>query len=153
MALLHRLALLALLLPALVAPRGLVFSACLCGEGMLAGVCTVGAGVGPVAPYCGAGETTDTCCADGACEDDGTPYASGDHTCPHCHVVSLDEPDIDYVATTADVPLAPAIGLPSAVTAFVPHSDVAVGCVPHGRAPPPLARPSGLLPGVRPLRI
>jgi hypothetical protein len=153
---LRTLALLALLLPALLVPRGLVVSLCLCGYGLDANVCV--AQVGPAGEVLGC-----TCslglapCTEHADElESDAPCADVAHgpACPLCHAVSLDEPSVDYVATAVpqDAPLA-AIAAPASYTvALAPPT--APAATANERAPPVAAHVSpGLWIGVRPLRI
>lgn len=154
--LLRTIALVALLLPALLVPRGLVLSMCLCGYGLDATVC--------VAQLCGDDQEVGCTCAtsvepcaahsDDPAGDERPSCRAHEAACPLCHTVSLDGPTIDFVlGDVSDV----APPLPACVTAFDP-----VICTPpvarvawaRGRAPPVLADTSpGLWPGIRPLRI
>lgn len=154
--LIRTLALLALLLPAVLVPRGLVVSMCLCGYGFDADVC--------VAQVVHADERFGCACSLGAapCAEQVDELGSSaprvdlphDPACPLCHTVSLDEPAVDFVAleTPQDSPLAPILApIPYALALEPPPTPVATA---NGRAPPVAAHVSpGLWIGVRPLRI
>jgi hypothetical protein len=149
-------ALFALLLPALLVPRGLVVSMCVCGYGLDASVCVAQLGCADVAVGCACSLAAEPCAAHDDTPADGGRHSSAAHdaACPLCHTVSLDGPSIDFVACEVSDIVTP---LPT----FAPSFDSVV-CAPpvartaraRGRAPPDGADASpGLWPGVRPLRI
>lgn len=147
-------ALLAVLLPVLLAPRGFVLSLCMCGTGWGSSVCTAVGGGEPAPLRC-------TCCSDGGDTECDTsepmdhPAAAQDTSCPHCRLATLESSPVDYIeAPPGAVPVAAffvfALAEPSS-----PLSATPATLRTTGRAPPrptPLVR-VGLWPTVLPIRI
>lgn len=153
------LALFALLVPALLVPRGFVLSLCLCGYGLEANVCTARVAEVGEALDCGCCSTTDPCAVPEGHESEGHPAGhprSGvQHSpdCPHCHTLAIEEASFDYVPSAT--PTAPVL-LPSvSAEPFVmvlPRGSVRTVHA-EGRGPPPDCASPGLWPRVLPLRI
>ncbi len=147
-------ALLALLLPVLLAPRGFVLSLCMCGTGWASSVCAV-VGGGEPAPLrctCGSDVGATECCGSESTDD---PSARPDTSCPHCRLATLESSTVDYVAAPpSDVQVQACLAL--AQVELVSRPAVTPAALrTSSRAPPrptPLVR-IGLWPSVLPIRI
>jgi hypothetical protein len=152
--------LLALLLPALVLPRGLVLSMCWCGYGLDASLCAAGLtselSLGSGEITCSCADADKTCRAHDDRSRDGRRRESIDHdaTCPLCHTVSVDGPTIDYTLSAAPDVVAPMPVLACHIDSEVRRPPIARTICEQGRAPPNgMHADTGLWPGVRPMRI
>lgn len=150
-ALLRTVLVLALTLPALLLPRGVTLTACLCGQSVDSAVCTVTCNDNPAATCCCAG----TCRAEheAAGEPDEGPRVERESRCPGCHLLTVDYVDVDFIGDGLPATLA----LPSS-SAFVVIAEEPARCATDvvaevGRAPPGAVVDAGRLPGVLPLRI
>lgn len=153
---LRGLALLALMLPALLLPRGVTFTACLCGEGLDAEVCMVTC-VEDARPECCRGELD---CAEEPALDDAArgsqsdlPSVDTDHHCPDCHLLQVEHAGTDFVDEAAPVAVDsdPCLALLAPVVPC--WNSAALRRVSVGRAPPWVVPCPGARPGVLPLRI
>jgi hypothetical protein len=147
-------ALLAVLLPVLLAPRGFVLSLCMCGTGWGSSVCAA-VGGGELAPLrC-------TCCADICAQECDTsepmdhPALAQDTSCPHCRLATLESTPVDYFeAPPGAEPVAAfvvsALAEPSTAPSATPPALRTTGRAPP--RPTPLVR-VGLWPSVLPIRI